>query len=76
MCTDVDTAICTVGQNHLCTVCIYGIFGSEVTKHTIICHIQCIYGIFGSEVTKHTVYMYGASVRFWPTLAICARICV
>ena len=32
-------------------------------------HIQCVYGIFGREITKSTV-IYGAYIRFWPTLQI------
>jgi hypothetical protein len=29
--------------------------------------MRCIYGIFGREITKYTV-IYGAYIRFWPTL--------
>jgi hypothetical protein len=35
-------------------------------------YIQCIYGIFGREITKYTV-IYGAYIRFWPTLCICKK---
>jgi len=30
-------------------------------------YIRCLYGIFGREITIHTV-IYGADIRFWPTL--------
>jgi len=30
-------------------------------------NIMCIYGVFGRETTKYTV-IYGAYIRFWPTL--------
>jgi len=30
-------------------------------------YTRCIYGIFGRETTSYTV-MYGAYIRFWPTL--------
>ena len=33
-------------------------------------YIRCIYGIFGREITNYTV-IYGAYIRFWPTLHIC-----
>ena len=33
-------------------------------------YIRCIHGIFGREMTKYTV-IYGAYVRFWPTLHMC-----
>jgi hypothetical protein len=33
-------------------------------------YIRCVYGIFGREITKYTV-IYGAYIRFWPTLAVC-----
>jgi len=33
----------------------------------------CI-GIFGREITKYTV-IYGAYIRFWPTLLMCACSC-
>jgi hypothetical protein len=29
-----------------------------------------MYGIFGREITKYTV-IYGAYIRFWPTLGMC-----
>ena len=32
-------------------------------------YIRCTYGIFNREITIHTV-IYGANVRFWPTLII------
>jgi hypothetical protein len=32
-------------------------------------YIWCIYNIFGREITKYTV-IYGAYIRFWPTLVI------
>jgi hypothetical protein len=39
-------------------------------NHTFIGrYIWCTYGIFSREITIHTV-MYGADVRFWPTLVI------
>ena len=31
--------------------------------------MRCIYGVFGREITKYTV-IYGAYIRFWPTLRI------
>jgi hypothetical protein len=33
-------------------------------------YIRCIHGIFGREITNYTV-IYGAYIRFWPTLLIC-----
>ena len=36
-------------------------------------YIRCTYGIFGREITKYTV-IYGAYLRFWPTLVICIRV--
>jgi len=35
-------------------------------------YIQCIHGILGREITKYTV-IYGAYIRFWPTLTTCVR---
>jgi len=31
-----------------------------------------MYGIFGREITIHTV-IYGADIRFWPTLGMCIQ---
>jgi len=36
---------------------------------TIHIYIRCMYGNFGREIIKYTV-MYGAYVRFWPTLSM------
>ena len=36
-------------------------------------HIRCIYGIFGREITIHMV-IYGADIRFWPTLVILSSV--
>jgi hypothetical protein len=33
-------------------------------------YIQCMYGILGREIIKYTV-IYGAYIRFWPTLCMC-----
>ena len=33
-------------------------------------YIRCIYGIIGRETIDYTV-IYGAYIRFWPTLLIC-----
>jgi len=33
-------------------------------------YIRRIYGVFGREMTRYTV-IYGAYIRFWPTLCIC-----
>ena len=35
----------------------------------IYTYIRCTYGIFSREITVHTV-IYGAYIRFWPTLFI------
>jgi hypothetical protein len=35
-------------------------------------YIRCICGTFGREITKYTV-IYGAYIRFWPTLIILDR---
>jgi len=35
-------------------------------------HIRCIYGVFGRKITKYTV-IYGAYIRFWPTLGMCVN---
>jgi len=32
-------------------------------------YIRCTYGISSREITIHTV-IYGADIRFWPTLSI------
>ena len=40
--------------------CIYGIFGREITKYTVI------YGVFIQ--CWPTVRVHGVIVRFWPTL--------
>ena len=32
-------------------------------------YLRCIYGIFSREITIHTA-MYGADIRFWPTLCM------
>jgi len=32
--------------------------------------LRCIYGIYGRDITIHLV-IYGADIRFWPTLHIC-----
>jgi len=32
-------------------------------------YIRCIYGKFGREITKYT-FIYGAYIRFWPTLHV------
>ena len=34
-------------------------------------YTRCTHGIFSREITIHTV-MYGADIRFWPTLQICS----
>ena len=39
------------------------------TKGQIYTYIRCTYGIFSREITIHTV-IYGADIRFWPTLLI------
>jgi len=33
----------------------------------------CIYGVFGRGISDHTA-MYGAYIRFWPTLHMCLRV--
>jgi hypothetical protein len=38
-------------------------------NHTFTGKIRCTYGIFSREITMHTV-IYGADIRFWPTLPI------
>jgi len=44
--------------------CIYGMFGREITIHTVTygVYIRCIYGIFGREITIHTV-TYSVYIR-------------
>ena len=49
-----SSPICRVTQNHIYIYTVY---------------IRCIYGNFGREITKYTV-IYGAFIRFWPTLPI------
>ena len=46
------------------TQCIYGMFGREITIHTVKygVYIRCIYGIFGREITIHTV-TYSVYIR-------------
>jgi len=39
----------------------------------IYIYIRCIYGIFGREITVYTV-IYGAYIRFWPTVDISHQI--
>jgi len=33
-------------------------------------YIRCMYGDFSRDITKYTV-IYGAYIRFWPTLQMC-----
>ena len=35
--------VCRVGQNRLYTECMYGVFGREITKYTVVYSV-CIYG--------------------------------
>jgi len=57
------------------TVYIHRIFGDFPAKNTVYTPYiygsgqPYIYGIFGRETTKYTV-IYGAYIRFWPTLII------
>jgi len=43
--------------------------GSVIFRVGQTIYIRCIYGISGREITKYTV-IYGAYIRFWPTLVI------
>ena len=71
-----------LGQNRICIRCIYGTFGTEITKCTVTydvyiglvrtIYIRCVYGIFGRKITKNTV-IYDVYIRFWPTLLMCER---
>ena len=47
-------------------------FSDLFTIHIYI-YVRCIRGIFRWEVTTYTV-IYGAYIRFWPTLIMCQRI--
>ena len=38
-------------------------------------YTRCIYGIFGREITVYTV-IYGAYIRFWPTVYMCVWVCM
>ena len=58
--------ICRVGHNLTYTVYVRYFWQGN---HQIYGHIRCIYGIFGREITKYMV-IYGAYVRFWPTLGV------
>ena len=52
--------ICRVGQNHIYTRCIYGIFDREITKYTVI---YSAYIWFWPTLRAHRGYIW-----FWPTL--------
>jgi hypothetical protein len=62
-----------VGHNHITIRCKNGNIGKEITKYTGLArtiYIRYIYGTFGRKITKYTVHIYGAYIRFWPTLQI------
>jgi len=39
-----------VGQNHICTVYIYSIFGREITKYTVIYGVYIIYRVLANSM--------------------------
>ena len=55
-----------VGIGHFCV----GLAGHFCVGLARTIYIRCIYDIFGREITKYTV-IYGAYIRFWPTLLLC-----
>ena len=57
---EIKGIFCRVGQNHT----FIGIYD-----------VRCTYGIFSREITIRTV-IYGADIRFWPTLIFCQAGCL
>jgi len=62
-CTNCDHCFCST-RLVLCVSCVDTPLGLARTIY-----IRCMYGIFGREITTYTV-IYGAYIRFWPTLHI------